>query len=175
LAYLEVNPVPQLRGICQVKGLQWELTTHYSVVVQATALHYTLGTTAHTMTIKTQANLTSHLQRERLDPVEAVWGTMLDIIYLMPTFIEAGGSITNAIGEVYPYPSPTMKVTYNNLWLLLQREIREGYPVIKVTGPDDITDRNSPWGIYYVHPDHLDKALCYLLEVVGTAVSNHGT
>jgi hypothetical protein len=131
------------------------------------------------MTIETQAGLTLHLQEKGLDPIEAVWGTLLDITYLMPTFIEKGGTYSNAIRRGYSYPSAIMEVAYNNKRLLLRREIRDGYPVIQITEPDNVTDPSKPWAIYHVHPDHLDTALCYLLSVDSAndsgGVPDHGT
>lgn len=120
------------------------------------------------MTIKTQNDLYTHLQSLGLDPADALLGSMLDITYLIPTFLEKGGTYTKPERNEYPmvsissprYPTALMKVSYGTNWFLLSREIREGYPVIQLVERGDVW-----WSLILVHPDHLDTALCYLLEV----------
>ncbi len=119
------------------------------------------------MSTKTQGSLNAHLTSVGADPVDAIWGSMLDIIYLMPRFIELGGAYSNATSILTrPYPIPTMLVSYRDNWLHLTRAIENGYPVIRLVGRESPPDTQD---YIRVHPDHLDTALIYLLEIPDNA------
>ena len=129
------------------------------------------------MANNSKQGLYDHLISKGLDPDDAVWGSILDITYLIPTFISSGGTYSNPTDEERPatnshYPTPMMKVSYGDSWYLLTKEVRNGYPVIWLMHMGDV------WYPYLVHPDHLDTALCYLLSVDNTTGSggilNHG-
>lgn len=99
-------------------------------------------------------------------PEDAVWGSMLDLTYLMPTLLERGGKYEKVFqyseGETpeNTYPTAMMKVIYANRYVHIHRGA-SAYPVINIYLPD--------MGYWVpplkVHPDHLDIALCYILEV----------
>ena len=112
----------------------------------------------------TQSDINSHLSCIGLDPTAAVWGSMLDLTYLMPEFLSRGGSYECVVQDDEDvYPHTTMRVQYSNNTLLLNRFYPLGYPTIRIT--QETENPMSLWPWVLVHPDHLDEALCYLLQV----------
>lgn len=107
----------------------------------------------------TQTAINDYLISKGMNPVDAVYNTMLDLVYLMEWFIKGGGAYSNAtwLDEDSGQPIPTMKVSYEDRWYLLQRNILSGYPLIEIYDDD--------WDVVTVHPDHLDTVLCQLLGV----------
>ncbi len=116
-----------------------------------------------------QEELNTHLASLGLSPEAAVWGSMLDLTYLMPTFLDKGGRYNTAFsypfeeGPHNSYPSPRMKVIFGDgpdaNFVYINRSIQDGYPVIVIKVPE-----GSYWPIV-VHPDHLDAALLHILQV----------
>jgi hypothetical protein len=117
----------------------------------------------------TQLDINSHLESVGLDPTAAVWGSMLDLTYLMPEFLSRGGNYDCVAQQGWDiYPQTTMRVQYGNNSLLLNRFYSEGYPTIRITQAITQIVEDKPqylWPMVQVHPDHLDAALCYLLQV----------
>lgn len=121
------------------------------------------------MTSITQYELNLYLRSISLDPVDAVLGTMLDLTYLIPDFLARGGTFTDAM-NIYRdsndnYPFPMMEASYNGKYVIVRREVRGGYPVIELHQPNPLDSIEGVWTVILVHPDHLDPALCYALEV----------
>lgn len=124
-----------------------------------------------------QYTINKYLLGEGMDPVQAVWGTMLDVVYLMPTFLAGGGTYHNPEDDVdfsWPptaytdtdeYPNPIMGLKYGNREVVLTRYMRRGYPTMKLEVPKYVDGELELWETILVHPDHLDAALCYLLGV----------
>jgi len=112
----------------------------------------------------TQLNINRHLKSVGLDPTAAVWGSMLDLTYLIPEFLSRGGSYDcMMLTDEDEYPHTIMRVQYSDNSLLLNRFDLRGYAVIRITqGPPSSQDIGP---MVQVHPDHLDAALCYLLQV----------
>ena len=107
----------------------------------------------------TQQDINAYLILKGLDPLDAVYNTMLDLVYVMEAFIEGGGTYENAseLDEDTDLPLAYMQVCYEGKCLLLARNLLSGQPMIKIIDAD--------WYVLTVHPDHLDIVLCHLLQV----------
>jgi hypothetical protein len=117
------------------------------------------------MTSTTQYEINQYLRSIGLDPVDAVLGTMLDLTYLIPNFLSRGGTLKDAM-KVYRdsddwYPTPMMEASYDSKYLIVRRDVCNGYPVIELHQPND----EGVWTTILVHPDHLDVTLCHVLDV----------
>ena len=121
------------------------------------------------MTSATQYDINQYLRSIGLDPVDAVLGTMLDLTYLIPDFLSRGGTLKDAM-KVYRdsdewYPTPMMEASYNAKYVIVRREVRNGYPVIELHQPNSLDGDEPVWTALLVHPDHLDVTLCHVLDV----------
>lgn len=124
-----------------------------------------------------QSTVNRYLLGEGLDPVQAVWGTMLDVVYLIPMFLAGGGTYHDPEEEVdfdWPpaaytyidqYPTPIMGLKYGSREVVLTRYMRKGYPTMKLEVLKYADGAPEHWETILVHPDHLDKVVCYLLGV----------
>lgn len=106
-----------------------------------------------------QQAINEYLTSKGLDPLDAVYNTMLDLVYLMERLIKGGGTYSNASewDEDNQLPLPCMRVCYEDKCLLLTRNLLLGQPMIEIIDQD--------WEVVTVHPEHLDIVLCYLLQV----------
>ena len=118
-----------------------------------------------------QEILNKYLLSTGLSPEDAIWGSMLDLTYLMPTFLERGGKYEKVFqygqGETpeNTYPSALMKVMFGDQCVYICRS----NGAITIYLPSAIY-----WPSVKVHPDHLDAALCYILGVPTVEVTPNG-
>ena len=106
-----------------------------------------------------QIAINGYLTSKGLDPLDAVYNTMLDLVYVMEAFIEGGGTYKNAseLDEDTELPLAYMQVCYGDKCLLLTRNLLSGQPMVEIIDAD--------WEVVTVHPTHLDTVLCHLLGV----------
>lgn len=106
-----------------------------------------------------QAAINAYLISKGLDPLDAVYNTMLDLVYVMEAFIKGGGTYDNAseLDEDIQLPLAYMRVCYEGKYLLLTKTYLSGQPMVEIIDVD--------WDVVTVHPTHLDTVLCNLLGV----------